>query len=97
MRLIGLLLFAISLYVLGRIGFLSYTIISFIFLYVFGYLYNFRWAPPPFPMDKSEKEETNKLIYSALFWPAAAVYLPAIFVRKERERKERMIEEIMNS
>ncbi|MFA5202863.1 MAG: hypothetical protein WC708_00405 [Lentisphaeria bacterium] len=48
-------------------------------------------------MDKSEKEDSNKLVYSAIFWPAAIAYFPAIFIRKERERKERMIREIIES
>lgn len=95
-RIIGLLLFMISIYVWGRIGFIRYITISSIFFGVFGYLYNFRWAPP-FPMDKSEKEESNKLIYSAIFWPAAIAYFPVIFIRKERERKERMVREIIES
>jgi hypothetical protein len=96
-RLAGLALFAASLYVLGKIGLCSYAIIAFIFLCVFGYLYNFRWTPLMFPMDESEKRDSERLIYSAVFWPAAIVYFPAIFIRKERERKERMIREIMDS
>jgi len=95
-RIIGLLLLMMSIYVWSKIGFYNYMIVSFIVLSVFGYLYNFRWEPP-FPMDKSEKEDSNKLVYSAIFWPAAIAYFPAIFIRKERERKERMIREIIES
>lgn len=96
-RIVGLSLLAISIYVWGRIGFIKYITVSFIFFGIFGYLYNFRWGLPPFPVDKSEKEDSNKLIYSAMFWPAAIAYFPVIFMRKERERKERIIREIIES
>jgi hypothetical protein len=92
----------ISIYVWDKIGFFNYVIVSFIILSIFGYLHTYRWKSSD-SLDKDSEEQQNrdkcfsKLVYSAMFWPAAITYFPIVFIQRERERKERIIREIIES